>query len=407
MPEEAKRPPALEGIRVLELGDFIAGPTAGRLMAEFGAEVIKIERPGTGDQVRQWRLYGDDVSMLWRTLARNKKSVTVDLSRAEGAKVIRTLARRCHVLIENFRPGKLESWGIGPDVLRQENPSLVIVRLSGFGQSGPYRDRAGFGGVAEAMGGLRGITGYPDRPPTRVGISIGDTLAGLYAVIGALMALLHAHRTGEQRGETIDVALTEAVLAVMESLIPEYSAYGVVRKRMGNRIDGVTPSNAYPCRDGEWVIIGGNTDSIFRRLMSVIGRPDLGADPGLSSNESRNRRAEELDSAVTEWTRGRSVADAVTALVREGVPAGPVYNAARIVSDAQFLARSMVIEDTAAVHGQPREVLFPGIVPKLELHPGEHRWLGPGLGAHTSEVLLNLAGLSSHEIKELADKGVI
>lgn len=407
MPEQVRRSPALEGIRVLELGDFVAGPTAGRLMAEFGAEVLKVEKPGAGDQVRQWRLYGDEVSMLWRTLARNKKSVTIDLGRTEGAEVICALARRCDVLIENFRPGKLESWGIGPDVLRRENPSLVIIRLSGFGQSGPYRDWAGFGGVAEAMGGLRETTGYPDRPPTRVGVSIGDTLAGLYAVIGALMALLNARRTGERRGETVDVALADAVLSVMESLIPEYSAYGILRKRTGNRIEGVAPSNTYPCRDGEWVIIGGNTDSVFRRLMSVIGRPDLGADPDLSSNDGRNRRADELDSAIGEWTRGQSLADAVNALVREGVPAGPIYDAAGIVADEQFRARSMVIEDTTSVHGRLHKVLFPGVVPKLELHPGEHRWPGPELGAHTSEVLLGVAGLSQQEIQDLADKGVI
>lgn len=407
MPGQAGRSLALEGIRVLELGSFVAAPTAGRLMAEFGAEVLKIEMPGPGDQVRQWRLYGDEVSMMWRVLARNKKSVTVDLHRPEGAAIVRMLARRCDVLIENFRPGKLESWGIGPDALRRENPALVIVRISGFGQSGPYRDRAGFGGVAEGMGGLRATTGYPDRPPTRVGVSIGDTVAGLYAVIGALMALVNAHRTGERRGETVDVALTDSVLSVMESLIPDYSAYGVLRERTGNRIEGVTPSNTYPCRDGEWVIIGGNTDSVFPRLMAVIGRPDLGADPELRGNDGRDRRADELDAAIAQWTRGQSVRDAVAALARNGVPAGPIYDAASIVADDQFRARSMFIEDTMPVRGRYRTVLFPGVVPKLALHPGEHRWPGPGLGAHTEEVLLNVAGLSRRQIRDLADKGVI
>lgn len=407
MPTQARSSQPLDGIRVLELGNFIAAPTAGRLMAEFGAEVIKIEKPAVGDQIRQWRLYGDDVSMMWRTLGRNKKSVTVDLSRPEGAQVIRGLARHCHVVLENYRPGKLESWGLGPEELRSENPSLVIVRISGFGQSGPYRDRAGFGGVAEAMGGLRGTSGEPGRPPTRVGVSIGDTLAGLYGVIGALMALLHASRTGEGRGETVDVALTEAVLSVMESLVPEYSAYGVTRQRMGSRIEGIAPSSTYPCDGGQWVVIGGNADGIFRRLMMTIGRPDLAADPELRDNTGRDRRAGELDDAIARWTRGRTVDDVVEMLVRQGVPAGPIYDAPGIVQDAQFRARSMLIEDRTLVRGHSRTVLFPGIVPRLERQPGEHRWPGPELGAHTREVLTEVANLSAEEVSALEAEGVI
>jgi formyl-CoA transferase len=402
----ASRP--LDGIRVLELGNFIAAPTAGRIMAEFGAEVIKIERPATGDEVRNWRLYGDSLSMMWRTLARNKKSVTLDLRKPQAQAVVHRLVRRCDVLLENFRPGRLEAWGFGPDELRRENPQLIIVRISGFGQSGPYRDRVGFGGVAEAMGGLRGTTGYPDRPPTRVGISIGDTLAGMYGVIGALMAMISAQRGGaEGAGETIDVALTEAVLSVMESLIPDYSAYGVVRERSGNRIEGVAPSNTYPCLDSEWVVIGGNGDSIFPRLMTAIGRPDLASDPSLQDNHGRVLRANELDDAISAWTRERSASDVVERLVANAVPAGPIYDARGIIADDQFRARSMLVEDVVSVRGEPETVLFPGIVPRLERQPGRQDWLGPELGAHTREVLGDLVELSEEEMDELAQAGVI
>jgi formyl-CoA transferase len=404
----AKTPRPLDGIRVLELGNFIAAPTAARVMAEFGAEVIKLERPRTGDEVRNWRLYGDDISIIWRTLARNKKSVTLDLGKPQAREIVQRLVRHCDVLLENFRPGRLEAWGLGPDALRQENPRLIIVRISGFGQSGPYRERVGFGGVAEAMGGLRGTTGYPDRPPTRVGVSIGDTLAGLYAVIGALMAIVSAERGGDEAApETVDVALTEAVLSVMESLVPDYSAYGVLRERTGNRIEGVAPSNTYPCLDGEWVVIGGNADRIFPRLMAAVGRPDLATDTDLRDNAGRVRRADELDEAISAWTRERTVSEVVERLVAEAVPVGPIYDARGIVADEQFRARSMFVEDVVPVHGEPTTVLFPGIVPRLERQPGRHEWVGPALGAHTREVLTNVAGLSESDLDELASEGVI
>jgi formyl-CoA transferase len=397
----------LSGIRVLELGNFIAAPSAGRLMAEFGAEVIKIEKPGSGDQVRHWRLLRGDTSMMWRTLARNKKSVTIDLRTPRGNQLARRLAGKADVVLENYRPGTLEAWGLSPEVLRGENPQLVVVRISGYGQTGPYRDRAGFGGVAEALGGLRSVTGYPDRPPTRIGISMGDSLAGLFGVIGALMGLLARYRLGGERGETVDVALHEAVYAVMESLIPEYSAYGLVRTRTGNEIPGVAPSNTYPCRDGEGVVIGGNADGIFVRLMHAIGRTDLASDPRFRDNQGRAAHSRLLDEAIASWTAVRSLNEVMAAMVEAGVPAGPVYTAKEIVDDPHFRAREMFVERAVRIDGPAEPVLFPGIVPKLELRPGGMRWPGPELGEHTDDVLTELAGIAEDELVELRRQGVI
>jgi formyl-CoA transferase len=397
----------LTGIRVLELGNFIAAPSAGRLMAEFGAEVIKIEKPDGGDQVRHWRLLRGDTSMLWRTLGRNKKSVTIDLRTPRGNQLARRLASKADVVLENYRPGTLEAWGLGPEVLRGENPQLVVVRISGYGQTGPYRDRAGFGGVAEALGGLRSVTGYPDRPPTRIGVSVGDSLAGLFGVIGALMGLLARHRLGGERGETVDVALHEAVYAVMESLVPEYSAYGLVRTRTGNEMPGVAPSNTYPCRDGEGVVIGGNADGIFVRLMRAIGRSDLATDPRLKSNQGRVAHSKLLDEAIADWTRVRSLHEVMAVMVEAGVPAGPVYTAREIVADPHFRAREMFVDYPVRIDGDAEPVLFPGIVPKLELRPGGMHWPGPELGQHTDDVLSELAGTTEDELEELRRQGVI
>lgn len=397
----------LDGIRVLELGNFIAAPTAGRFLAEFGAEVIKVEHPGGGDQVRQWRLFGDGPSLMWRSIARNKKSVTLDLRRGEAVEVVLRLVRHCDVLLENFRPGKLEEWGLEPEKLRAQNPKLVIARISGFGQDGPYRGRVGFGGVAEAMGGIRAITGYPDRPPTRVGVSLGDTLAGLYATLGVLMALLSDARGSGVGGETVDVALTEAVLSIMESLVPEYSAYGVIRKRTGNRIDGIAPSNTYPCRSGEWVAIGGNSDGIFPRLMHAVGRDDLANDPSLQHNTGRVRRAHEIDEAIATWTAERTTQEVVDLLVAQDIPAGPIYDAAGILSDEQFRARGMFVEEKVRINDEVRPVTFIGVVPRLSLQPGAHLWAGPDLGAHTREVLTEVAGLSDEELAVLEAARVV
>ncbi len=405
VPDSSLRP--LSGLRVLELGNFIAAPTAGRLMAEFGAEVIKIEQPGAGDEVRRWRLFKGETSMLWRTIARNKKSVTINLRDPRGADLVLKLVRHCDVLLENYRPGKLESWGLGPEQLQQANPELVIVRISGYGQTGPYRDRPGFGGVAEAMGGLRNVTGHPDLPPTRVGISIGDTLAGMYAVIGALMGVLSLRNGHRGRGEIVDVALYEAVFSVMESLIPDYSAYGVVRTRTGNTLPGVAPSSTYPCRNDDWVVIGGNGDAIFVRLMESIGHPEIAHDQRYRDNRGRAANSAFLDGVIAGWTSTQTLDEVMATMVRAGVPAGPIYSADDIVKDEHFQTRDMLVEREVLVEQDAEDVLFPGIVPKLESMPGAVRWLGPELGEHNREVLEDVLGLSQDEVAELAAEGVV
>jgi formyl-CoA transferase len=397
----------LQGVRVLELGNFIAAPSAGRLLGEFGAEVIKIEQPGIGDQVRHWRLHRGETSMMWRTLGRNKKSVTIDIRQPEGQDLVRRLATEVDVVIENYRPGRLESWSLSPDELRANNHKLVIVRISGYGQTGPYRDRPGFGGVDEAMGGLRFVTGYPDRPPTRMGASLGDTLAGLYGVIGALIGLRSRDRGDLDTGETVDVALSEAVFSVMESLIPEFTAYGHVRSRTGNEMPGVAPSNTYPCRDDEWVVIGGNTDGIFQRLMVAIDRPELAEDLRFADNTGRAAHSKLLDDAISMWTTGRSLSDVMAAMVTAAVPAGPIYSAADILADPHYQARDMLLEMDVVVDDQPETVTFPGVVPKLEQLPGRVEWLGPELGQHTVEVLTDLLKMTDEEITKLRERKVV
>ncbi|WP_433559689.1 CaiB/BaiF CoA transferase family protein [Pseudonocardia xinjiangensis] len=397
----------LDGVRVLELGNYIAAPTAGRLLADFGAEVIKIERPRTGDELRNWRLYAGTTSMLYRTINRNKKSVALDLKSAAGRDVVLDLVRHCDVLLENFRPGTLEKWGLGPDELNAANPDLVIARVSAFGQTGPLADRPGFAAVAEAMGGLRELVGEPDRAPVRVGVSIGDSIAGLYAAFGAVMALFRREsgRLGRVDGRApltervIDVALNEAILSMMESLVPDHLAYGVNRTRVGGRMEGIAPSNAYLCGDGTSAIIAGNGDAIYQRLMATIGRPDLADDPALSSNAGRWARRDELDAAIGAWTAGRPRAEVLEQLDRAGVPAGPSYTAADICDDAQYRARNMIQYlpvDTG--EDEPRQVGFPGIVPVIGDVSLPVRTVGPDLGEHTGEVLAGVLGMSDDEI---------
>jgi formyl-CoA transferase len=397
----------LTGVRVVELGNFIAAPSAGRLLAEFGAEVIKIEQPSVGDQVRHWRLYRGETSMMWRTLGRNKKSVTIDIRTADGQELVRRLAGEADVVIENYRPGKLESWRLSPEELRRHNRELIVVRISGFGQTGPYRDRPGFGGVAEAMGGLRFVTGYPDRPPTRMGASIGDSLAGLYGVVGALMGLISRDRGTMTDGETVDVALHEAVFSVMESFIPEYAAYGSVRSRTGNEMPGVAPSNTYPCADGEWIVIGGNADGIFQRLMAAIGRPDMAEDQRFTDNTGRAAHSALLDEAIGTWTADRQLSDVMEAMVAAAVPAGPIYSAADVVADPHFQARDMLLDMDVLVEDGVETVTFPGVVPKLEQLPGRVNWVGPELGEHTVEVLSELLKMTDDEIAELRERKVV
>jgi crotonobetainyl-CoA:carnitine CoA-transferase CaiB-like acyl-CoA transferase len=393
----------LAGIRVLELGNYIAAPTAGRMLADFGAEVIKVERPVTGDELRNWRLYSGDTSMLYRTINRNKKSIVVDLKTERGRGIVLDLVKHCDVLLENFRPGTLEKWGLGPEELNRVNPELVITRISAFGQTGPMAGRPGFAAVAEAFGGLRELVGDPDRPPVRTGVSIGDSIAGIYAAFGTVMALFARERAEVPLPQrVIDVALNESVLSVMESLVPDYLAYGVTRERVGGRMEGIAPSNAYPCADGTSIIVAGNGDAIFQRYMQTIDRPDLAAEPDLQTNGGRWRRREELDAAIGQWTSQYDRDDALKLLDDAGVPSGPIYTAKDICADEQYEARNM-IQDFAVDTGetQPRTVGFPGIVPVIGEASLPIRSIGPDLGEHTRDVLSSLLGLTDDEIGAL------
>ena len=392
---------ALAGVRIIEMGQLIAGPFCGKTLGEFGADVIKIEAPGAGDPLRNWRLLQDGTSVWWQVQSRNKRSIALDLRSVEGQEIARKLIGEADVLIENFRPGTLEGWGLGWDDLRQRNPGLVMLRISGYGQTGPYRDLPGFGVIGEAMGGLRHLTGEPGRVPVRVGVSIGDTLAALHGAIGVLAALYHRKVNGGQ-GQVIDVALHEAVFNVMESLIPEYSAFGAVRDAAGSALPGIAPSNAYPCADG-YVLVAGNGDSIFRRLMDTIGRPDLSSAPDLQSNAGRVARVQELDAAIGEWTRTRPMAEVLAVLGAAKVPAGKVYTAKDIHEDPHYRARDMILPQRTR---DGHTVDVPGIVPKLSGTPGSIRSSAPRLGDDTDAVLRE-AGLTDTQIAVLREKGIV
>ena len=407
----------LAGLKVIELGQLIAGPFAARTLADFGADVIKVEPPavlgdtrggGGGDPLRKWRLLKDGTSLWWQVQSRNKRSVALDLRQPEAQDLVRKLAAQADVLIENFRPGAMEGWGLGPEVLQHANPALIVLRISGYGQTGPYRDRPGFGVVAEAMGGLRHLTGEPGRAPVRVGVSIGDTLASLHGVIGILMALQHRHKTKgpdapKGCGQVVDVALYEAVFNCMESLLPEYSVFGAVRGPSGSALPGIAPTNAYRCVDGGYAIIAGNGDSIFKRLMSTIGRDDLGRDPTLGDNAGRVLRVQEIDQAIGAWAQQLTVGDVLAALEQAGVPAGKIYTVADIAADPHFAARGMLtqlaLEDGTAV-------TVPGFVPKLSLTPGSHRRNAPTLGQDT-EAVLREVGVTPEQIEALRKRGVV
>jgi len=395
------QPGALAGVRVVEMGQLIAGPFAGKTLGEFGAEVIKIEAPGAGDPLRNWRMIKDGTSVWWQVQSRNKKSVALDLRQPQGQDLARQLLREADVLIENFRPGTLEGWGMSPEALHAINPGLVILRISGYGQTGPYRDLPGFGVVGEAMGGLRHLTGEPGRVPVRVGVSIGDTLAALHGTIGVLTALYHRKVNGGL-GQVIDVALHEAVFNVMESLVPEYSAFGAVRESAGSALPGIAPSNAYPCADG-WVLVAGNGDSIFKRLMQAIGREDLGQAADLANNTGRVARVQEIDAAIGDWTRNRSITEVLDVLGQARVPAGRVYTAKDICEDPHYRARDMILQQ-ATRDGYTVEV--PGVVPKLSATPGTVRSSAPHLGDDTDAVLAGM-GLNAAQIAQLRSQGVI
>lgn len=392
---------ALNGLKVLELGQLIAGPFTAKTLGDMGAEVIKVEPPGEGDPLRKWRMLHEGTSVWWSVQSRNKQSVAIDLREPEGRAIVRRLAQTTDVLIENFRPGAMEKWGLSYETLAADNPGLIMCRISGFGQTGPYRDTPGFGVVGEAMGGLRHLTAEPGRVPVRVGVSIGDTLAALHACIGILSAL-HERNCNGGRGQVVDVALYEAVFNCMESLLPEYSAFGAVREAAGSALPGITPSNAYPCADG-YVLVAGNGDSIFKRLMNRIGRGDLADDPALARNDGRAKQAERIDSAIAEFTRVRTIAEVLQALEEAEVPGGRIYSVADIASDPHYRARGM-IQTTQTPTGLTVEV--PGVVPILSRTPGSIRSVAPHLGQHTDAVLGQL-GYDSAEIASLRERGVI
>lgn len=383
------------------MGQLIAGPFAGKTLGEFGADVIKIEAPGAGDPLRNWRMIQDGTSVWWQVQSRNKRSIALDLRSPEGQDIARKLIAEADVLIENFRPGTLEAWGMDWETLSAINPGLVMLRISGYGQTGPYRDLPGFGAIGEAMGGLRHLTGEPERVPVRCGISIGDTLAALHGTIGILTALYHRKVNGG-KGQVIDVALHEAVFNVMESLIPEYSAFGAVREAAGSALPGIAPSNAYRCVDG-YVLIAGNGDSIFKRLMQAIGRDDLKTDPALADNAGRVARVAELDAAIGVWTATRHVTDVLDVLGQARVPAGKVYTAKDIVEDPHYRARDMILSQ---VTRDGHELEVPGVVPKLLGTPGTVRSSAPGLGDDTNAVLRGI-GLTDQDIEALRSKGVV
>lgn len=412
-------PLPLDGVRVIELGNYIAAPTTGRLLADFGAEVIKIERPHTGDELRNWRLKKGSVSMLYRTINRNKKSVELDLRSELGRQAVLDLVRDSDVLLENFRPGTLEKWGLGPDVLSEVNPEIIITRISAFGQTGPLSERPGFAAVAEAFSGFRNLVGDPDRAPVRVGVSIGDSIAGLYAAFGTAISLFQRLALRDaQRGidpasdpaasrpnRVVDVALHEAMFSMLESLVPDYSAYGVERERTGGRMEGIAPSNAYRCNDGGSIVVAGNGDGIFKRYMEAIGRPDLGKDPHLQTNAERWDRRDELDAAIEAWSLTLSVPEALETLDSAGVPAGAIHTASDIVSEPQFIARDMIQYREVSTGEETLEnVGFPGIVPVIGEKSLPIRNLGPDLGADTEEILGTRLGMSAEDIRTATKK---
>lgn len=396
----------LAGIKVLELGTLIAGPFAARMMAEFGADVIKVESTDGGDPIRSWRHLHDGTSLWWYVQARNKRSITLNLKDARAQEIARRLACDADIVIENYRPGVLEKWGLGFEQLKALNPATIMVRLSGYGQSGPMRDKPGFGAIGESMGGIRYVSGHPDRPPVRIGISIGDSIAALHGVIGALMALRHRDATGGRgagEGQMIDVALYEAVFNMMESTVPEYDHAGVVRARTGGSLPGIVPSNTYTCADGQAIVVAGNGDAIFKRLMNAIGRADMANDPQLERNDGRVRRTAEIDGAIQQWCEQRGIDSALAVLDAADVPVSRIYSVADMFADPQFAARGM-IERHPLPDGSPLAV--PAVTPKLSATPGGTRWLGPGLGEHTGQVLGEL-GFSLEQIEALRKSGAI
>jgi formyl-CoA transferase len=394
-------PGALAGVKVLELGTLIAGPFCARMLGEFGADVIKVESPDGGDPLRQWRVLKDGTSLWWSVQSRNKQSITLNMKHPEGRAIARRLALEADIVVENYRPGVLEKWGLGFEDLRKDNPGVIMVRLSGFGQTGPMKDQPGFGAIGESMGGLRYVSGHADRPPVRVGISIGDSVAALHGVVGALAALRHRDQTGQ--GQVVDVALYESVFNLMESLVPEYDVAGVVRERTGGALPGIVPSNTYTTGDGENIVIAGNGDAIFKRLMAAIGRQDMAEDPALARNDGRVAQTARIDGAIQDWCAGQDIDSALAVLKAADVPAGKIYSVRDMMGDPQFVARGM-FEQHRFADGTP--VKLPAPSPKLSATPASTRWLGPALGEHTDAVLGSL-GYTKEEIAALRASGAL
>ncbi|MDI5891524.1 CaiB/BaiF CoA transferase family protein [Halomonas rhizosphaerae] len=403
-PHDTQSPTPLSDIKVLELGQLIAGPYCGQVLADFGAQVIKVEPPGKGDAMRQWGEADRDTGepLWWNVIGRNKQSLTLDLRTPRGQALLRELASQADVIIENFRPGTMERWGLGYEELSRHNPGLVMVRVTGFGQDGPYASRAGFASVCEAMGGLRHLSGYPDRPPVRVGISLGDTLAGLHAALGTMMALHQRHRSG--RGQVVDSSIFESVLAMMESLVPEYARAGKVRERSGSFLPKIAPSNAYPARDGRDVIIGANQDTVFRRLCEAMGQPGLADHPDYATHRARGEHQAAIDDLVAAWTREHDAQQVVDILAEAGVPAGLVYRAPDMLDDPHFQARGAIVE-VPDRHGRP--LPMQNVFPRLSDTPGRVREVGPALGEHTEQVLTGWLGLAPEALDALRADGVI
>ncbi|MFQ5524710.1 MAG: CaiB/BaiF CoA transferase family protein [Thermoanaerobaculia bacterium] len=393
-------------MKVLEMGQLMAGPFAGTLLGYFGAEVIKIEPPGKGDAVRGWRVLDDSgTAVWWYTLGRNKKCITLNLREEEGRRLARRLADQVDVLIENFRPGTMEKWGLGPDEIEATNPGLIYCRISGYGQDGPYASLPGYASVCEGVGGFRYVNGLPGQPPVRPNLSLGDSLAALHATFGIVMALYHRDR-GQRAGtagQLVDTAIYESVFNMMEAVVPEYDRCGVVRQPSGSTITGIVPTNTYPCKNGRWVIIGGNGDSIFRRLMRAAGRPEMAEDERFADNPGRVEHQQEVDGAIAEWTSHLTVEGVLAKLEEAGVPAGPIYSVEEMVKDPHFQARGLFEE----VEAGGKSLQVPAILPKLSATPGSTEWAGPPVGAHNHEILGGVLGLSEQEIESLEEKGVI
>ena len=397
------KPRPLDGIRVIEVGQLLAGPFTGSMLGYYGAEVIKVETPGDGDPIRKWRIMKDGTALWWHSLARNKKCITANLRTDEGREIVGRLAETADVLVENFRPGTMEKWGLGPEELHKKNPGLVYARISGYGQTGPYASKPGFASVCEGFGGFRYVNGFPGEAPVRPNLSIGDTLAGIHTVLGILMAVIRRNNDPEGKGQVIDTAIYEAVFNLLEGVVPEYDGAGIIREPSGSTLTGIVPTNTYRCSDGKYVIIGGNGDSIFKRLCTAMGRDDLGEDPRMADNAGRVQHEKELDDAISAWTSTLTSDELQAKLDEARVPGGPIYSVVDMMADAQYQARGMF--ETVNVGGD--ELKIAAMVPKLSDTPGRTDWPGPEVGQHNQEVFGSILGMSDAEIKDLAERGVI